>query len=79
MARVFTTSFNFNHQQYNAIVTDLTQGNQLNFNVRLLDADLHHFFPDGTISFSGTDGYQQVAEVADGKSSRCHQNAPMIS
>jgi hypothetical protein len=63
MARVFTTSFEFNHQRYNAIVTILSQEDQLNFNVRLLDADLHDFFPDGVINYSGANGFEQLNAI----------------
>ena len=60
MARVFTTCFEFNNQQYDAIITLTVHDNQLNFNVRLLDADLKHFFPDGEIRYTGKDGYKNL-------------------
>ncbi len=60
MVRVFTTSFEFNHQRYDAIVTIIANGDQLNFNVRLLDPDLQEVFPEGIISYSGANGFEQL-------------------
>lgn len=60
MARVFTTSFEYNHQKYDAIVTVLQQGDQLQFNVKLLDADLHQVLPNGEVAYVGTDGFEQL-------------------
>lgn len=61
MARVFTTSFEFNHQRYDAIVTITSKDSQLNFNVRLLDVDLLSLFPEGQIKYCGPDGFEQLA------------------
>jgi hypothetical protein len=63
MARVFTTSFEFNHQRYQAIVTIISKGDQLNFNVRLLDPDLHDIVPEGVINYSGIDGFEKLENV----------------
>ena len=60
MARVFTTSFEYNYQRYDAIVTIIAQGEQLNFSVKLLDADLHDFFPNGIINYSGANGLEPI-------------------
>ena len=62
MARIFTTSFEFNHQKYDAIVTVLTQNGNLNFNVKILDTDLQHFLPQ-EISYTGTNGFEQLASL----------------
>ena len=63
MARIFTTSFEFNHRRYDAIVTIITHNQQLNFTVKLLDADLHHLFPQGEIAYSGTDGFEALETI----------------
>jgi hypothetical protein len=63
MARVFTTSFEFNHQRYNAIVTIITSNQQLNFTVKLLDTDLHHLFPNGEIAYTGADGFEALEVI----------------
>ena len=63
MARIFTTSFEFNHQRYDAIVTVITNNQQLSFNVKLLDADLHQLFPDGEITYTGTDGFETLEAI----------------
>jgi hypothetical protein len=63
MARVFTTSFEFNHQRYQAIVTILSKGDQLNFNVRLLDPELHEIIPEGVIDYLGANGYEKMDNI----------------
>ena len=60
MARIFTTSFEFNEQRYDAIVTVISRGDEVNFNVKLLGADFDHLFPNGEIAYSGTNGYEQL-------------------
>jgi hypothetical protein len=63
MARVFTTTFEFNHQRYDAIVTVFTQGDQLNFHIKLLDMDFHHLIPDGVLSYAGSTGFEQLETI----------------
>lgn len=60
MARVFTTSFEFNHQRYDAIVTVIAHDNQLSFQIKLLDVDFHHLIPDGVVAYTGTSGFEQL-------------------
>ena len=60
MARVFTTTFEFNHQRYDAIVTVFTQDGQLNFHVKLLDMDFHHLIPNGIVAYAGSHGFEQL-------------------
>lgn len=60
MARVFTTSFEFNHQRYDAIVTITTQNDQLCFQVKLLDVDFHHLIPNGMVAYTGTSGFEHL-------------------
>lgn len=63
MARVFTTSFEFNHQRYDAIVTVTTKEDQLNFHIKLLDVDFHHLIPNGVVAYSGTSGFEQMESL----------------
>lgn len=60
MARVFTTRFSFNHQIYDAIVTVISQQGQLNFNIRVMDAELLQLLPDGHINYNGKDGFKNI-------------------
>ena len=60
MARLFTTRFTFNHQNYDAIVTVLTREGQLNFTVRLMDDELFELLPDGHLNYTGEDGFKTV-------------------
>jgi len=60
MARVFTTRFSFNHQIYDAIVTIISQQGQLNFNIRVMDAELLQLLPDGHLNYSGKDGFKDI-------------------
>lgn len=60
MARIFTTSFEFNHQRYDAVVTVITQNDQLNFHIKLLDLDFHHLIPNGVVAYTGTTGFEQL-------------------
>ena len=61
MARVFTTSLEFNHRLYDAIVTVLDADKDLTFQVRLLDKDLHTVFPDGQVRL-GSEALQPGTE-----------------
>ncbi len=69
MARVFTTSFEFNHRLYDAIVTVLATEKDLSFQVRLLDEDLHALFPDGQLSL-GAEAMKPPTETTDDQVSR---------
>ena len=69
MARVFTTSFEFNHRLYDAIVTVLPSESDLQFQVRLLDQDLHRVFPDGKVHF-GTETMYADTQHSDDQVSR---------
>ena len=60
MARIFTTSFQFNHRQYDAIVTLISQDSQINFHVKILDADIHHLIPNGEVQYTGIDGFEKL-------------------
>lgn len=63
MARIFTTSFEFNHQRYDAVVTVITQNDQLNFHIRLLDVDFHHLIPNGVVAYTGPSGFEQLEMI----------------
>lgn len=56
MARIFTTQFQYNHQNYDAIVTVITKEDSISFNVRVLDLDLHLILPGGNLSYEAKDG-----------------------
>lgn len=60
MARIFTTRFSFNEQSYDAIVTVLTTGGQLNFSIRVLDTELFDLIPGGNIRYHGEDGFKDL-------------------
>jgi hypothetical protein len=61
MARVFTTKFNFNHKIYDAIITILNTDGRPNFNIRLLDVELHELIPNGHLKYEGKDGFKDLA------------------
>jgi hypothetical protein len=60
MARIFTTRFNFNHQVYDAIVTVINQEGKLNFNVKVLDSELHDLLPGGHVNYQGREGFRHI-------------------
>jgi hypothetical protein len=60
MARIFTTSFHFNHQNYEAIVTITgTQGSEF-IQVKILNGDLEGLLPGGLLAFEGRDCTKQL-------------------
>ena len=63
MARIFTTSFEFNHRRYDAIVTIITHDQQENFNIKILDADIHHLIPNGKLEYTGIDGFEKLESI----------------
>lgn len=63
MARIFTTSFQFNHRQYDAIVTLITHDSQINFHIKILDADIHHLIPNGEVEYTGMDGFEKLETI----------------
>jgi hypothetical protein len=60
MARIFTTKFNFNDQVYDAIVTMITADEKLNFNIKVLDAELFDLIPGGHIRYQGEEGFKDL-------------------
>lgn len=57
MARIFTTKFSFNEQVYDAIVTVISSSGKLNFDIKVLDAELYDLIPNGQIHYAGEDGF----------------------
>jgi hypothetical protein len=60
MARIFTTKFNFNDLVYDAIVTVITADEKLNFNIKVLDAELFDLIPGGHIRYQGEEGFKDL-------------------
>jgi hypothetical protein len=60
MARIFTTSFTFNHRKYDAIVTVINRDNKVSFSVKVMDMDLQELIPEGTVEYDGLDGYEKL-------------------
>jgi hypothetical protein len=60
MARIFTTTFLFNHEKYNAIVTVVPQQKELLIQVRILGNELDEFIPNGEVSYIGVEGFQAL-------------------
>lgn len=63
MARIFTTSFEFNHERYDAIVTVMVQDDQLNFHVKLLNDESHSLIPRGEIRYKGQKGFEHMQQM----------------
>ena len=59
MARVFTTSFLFNHQSYNAIVTVLSKDGKLDITINVLDVDIKEV-PGGKLKIECKEDFQDV-------------------
>ena len=51
MVRIFTTSFHFNHEVYDTIVTMVEKDGKLNVTAKVMDISLQELLPGGTISF----------------------------
>ena len=60
MARIFTTKFVFNHQEYDAIVTVSTVDGKMNFNVKVMDLELFDLIPGGHIRYEGREGFRDI-------------------
>jgi hypothetical protein len=57
MARIFTTNFEFNKQQYDAIITVLTKDKKVVFKIQVLDDELIKMIPGGQLSYDPKDGF----------------------
>lgn len=65
MARIFTTSFEFNHKSYDAIVTVLSQDDELNFHVKLLNEEVRELLPNGELDVHGLKGFESLKEMSN--------------
>ena len=55
MVRIFTTSFLFNHQNYDAIVSMVKKEGKVDVTVKVMDVALQQLLPGGTLNLdSGT-------------------------
>jgi hypothetical protein len=63
MARIFTTSFEFNHQHYDAIVTVCSRNGKANFTIKVMDIDLQQLLPEGLIEYEGVRGFEKVDKL----------------
>jgi hypothetical protein len=68
MARIFTTSFEFNHQHYDAIVTVCSRNGKANFTIKVMDIDLQQLLPDGVIAYEGVHGFENVDNLGNSMS-----------
>lgn len=65
MARIFTTRFSFNQQYYDAIITIFTSDGRSNFNIQLMDGELHDLIPGGKLQCAGEDGLSSLHDGHD--------------
>lgn len=63
MARIFTTTFQFNHERYDAIITIFSNSNGPQFHVRVLSESLLELIPSGEICYSGRQGFQKISSL----------------
>jgi len=63
MARIFTTRFQFNHQNYDAIVTVAVKDSEMTFTIRVIDQDLGRFLPEGGVAYTGKDGFARMESL----------------
>ncbi len=63
MARIFTTSFEFNHQRYDAIVTVLSKDGELNFHIKILNEEVFDMIPNGEIDCNGLNTIESLKEM----------------
>lgn len=63
MARIFTTTFQFNHERYDAIITIFSDENGPQFHVRVLSESLMELIPTGEVRYSGRLGFQKVSSL----------------
>jgi hypothetical protein len=60
MARIFTTSFEFNHKVYDAIVSMITHEKEVSFNIKIMDIELQRILPSGGVEYTGTNGFENL-------------------
>ena len=60
MARIFTTSFEFNQKVYDAIVTVISREQELSFNIKIMDLELLRILPEGGVEYTGANGFENL-------------------
>ena len=60
MARIFTTSFEFNHKVYDAIVTVISREQELVFTIKIMDLELQRILPPGGVEYTGAHGFENM-------------------
>lgn len=65
MARIFTTSFEFNHKCYDAIVTVISQDGELSFHVKMLNEEVLEMLPNGEVDFQGLNGFESLKDMGN--------------
>ena len=63
MARIFTTSFEFNQKVYDAIVTVIHRENKVSFNIKLMDMELQRILPAGAVEYTGAYGFEGLDSI----------------
>jgi hypothetical protein len=54
MVRIFTTSFSFNHETYDAIVTLVARESRVSITVKVMDVALHDILPGGVVNYESS-------------------------
>jgi hypothetical protein len=60
MARIFTTSFEFNQKIYDAIVTVVSREGRESFTIKIMDLELQKILPEGEVEFKGPNGFENI-------------------
>ena len=60
MVRIFTTSFSFNHETFDAIVSIVSNDVQVSITVKVMDAALHEILPGGTFSYETSSRFSEL-------------------
>jgi hypothetical protein len=63
MARVFTTSFVYNHQSFDAIITIINRDNRLNFDVLVLNNAAGDLLPGSRVAYEGSRGFERLESL----------------
>ena len=63
MARIFTTSFEFNQKIYDAIVTVINRENKVSFNIKIMDMELQRILPAGGVEYTGANGFEYMDSI----------------
>jgi hypothetical protein len=60
MARIFTTSFEFNQKIYDAIVTVVSKDGRVSFSIKIMDMELQKILPQGSVEYTGVNGFEHL-------------------